>query len=161
MESKIKMTNKKWYISGKKKCKCGKIICDEAKRCKSCHAKRLHKLHLFGQPPFGKKHWKWTNGRTLKTGYWLILSPNHPNKNARGYVFEHRLVMEKHLGRYLTKEEIVHHINGIRTDNRLENLLLVTQKNHPIDYFKWKIVLQKRIRYLEKKISRLQKRRNK
>ena len=53
-----------------------------------------------------------------------IYSPTHPNKTKDGYVCEHRLVMEKHMGRILTKKEVVHHINGDITDNRIENLML-------------------------------------
>ncbi len=57
-------------------------------------------------------------------GYVMILCPEHPNSHFTGLILEHRLVMEKKLGRYLTKEEVVHHINGIKTDNRTENLML-------------------------------------
>lgn len=153
MENKMK----KYYITGKNKCHCGKIICDKAKLCRICHAKKQHKDNKFGKTPSGKKHWKWNDGRTLKNGYWLILSPNHPYKNARDYVYEHRLVMEKKLGRYLKSSEIVHHINGIRTDNRIKNLFLTSTTEHPIDRFKWKLILQKRILELEKEINKIQK----
>ena len=57
-------------------------------------------------------------------GYVLVLCPDHPHKKHRNYVYEHRLVMEKHLGRFLQTDEVVHHINGNKQDNRIENLQL-------------------------------------
>jgi hypothetical protein len=66
-----------------------------------------------------------SGGRILdKTGYVLVRHPDHPQANNAGYVREHRYVMEQHLGRYLDSQEVVHHRNGDKQDNRLENLEL-------------------------------------
>ena len=71
----------------------------------------------------GKNNPNWKGGRKQRSdGYWLILKPEHPNANNQGYVREHRLVAEEIIGRYLIKEERVHHINLNKTDNRQENL---------------------------------------
>ena len=73
-----------------------------------------------------EKNPNWKNGiiRRKDNQCILILTPNHPFANHQGYVYEHRLVMEKKLGRYLRPEEVVHHINEIKNDNRPENLYL-------------------------------------
>lgn len=63
-------------------------------------------------------------------GYIKVYVPNHPYATKDGYVMEHILVMEKHIGRYITRDEVVHHKNKIRDDNRLENLELMTFKEH-------------------------------
>ncbi len=80
----------------------------------------------------GAENHNWTGGLIKdKSGYMMRYAPDHPNKNGLGYVREHRLVMEKHLGRYLTKQEVIHHKNDIKDDNRLENLeILIDQSNH-------------------------------
>lgn len=73
----------------------------------------------------GENQWQWNNGKVIHTkGYILLLKKEHPFSNKAGYIFEHRLIMEKHIGRYLNPEEIVHHKNNNPIDNRIENLYL-------------------------------------
>lgn len=71
----------------------------------------------------GRAHPSWRGGRNVdKEGYILIHNPDHPRAFGRGYVFEHRLVMEQRMGRYLRPEEVVHHIDGNHQNNNPENL---------------------------------------
>lgn len=72
-----------------------------------------------------------TNGRnpqstsnTNRDGYTIVKVPGHPESKATGWALEHRVVMSDHLGRPLLDHESVHHLNGVRSDNRLENLEL-------------------------------------
>ncbi len=76
-------------------------------------------------------HPRWHGGYTIDDhGYAQIKRRDHPNANKAGYVREHVLVMSEHLGRPLGPKETVHHRNGIRHDNRLENLELWASR-HP------------------------------
>lgn len=59
-----------------------------------------------------------------KYGYVLLYGTGHPNESSNGVVAEHRMVMSNHLGRPLLSTENVHHINGVRDDNRIDNLEL-------------------------------------
>lgn len=91
------------------------------------------KLSDIGKKRTGEKAGNWKGGRRLNNGYVIIYSPDHPYINCNHiYVYEHRLVMEKHLGRYLTRKERIHHINRIRTDNRLKNLILFASASEHI-----------------------------
>lgn len=72
----------------------------------------------------GNKHWNWKGGvHKDKDGYILIYTPN-------GRMREHRYKMEKKLKRKLLKNEYVHHINGIKTDNRIKNLTIMLDSDH-------------------------------
>ena len=88
--------------------------------------------HLLGKNACHWKGGRWKNNR----GYILIYCPEHPFAILGGYIFEHRLVMEKFLGRYLKPKERVHHINRIKTDNRLKNLkLFPNDSKHKKDHY--------------------------
>lgn len=79
----------------------------------------------------------WKGGRysTARDKYVYVYAPDHPHavkatNGVGGYVLEHRLVMEKIIGRYLHPDEDVNHRNGIKDDNRPENLRLVSHFAH-------------------------------
>lgn len=71
----------------------------------------------------------------------MVRTPDHPFATGKKYVFEHRLVMEQVLGRYLRPDERIHHVNGVKNDNRPENLeLWVTKQPYgqrPEDLVAW------------------------
>ena len=78
----------------------------------------------------GPNHHNWKGGRILdEKGYMNIRMTEHPNAQ-NGYVLEHRLIMEKKIGRILESHEIIHHKNGRRDDNRIENLVLLDKASH-------------------------------
>lgn len=86
----------------------------------------------------GEKNSYWRGGRRIsKEGYVEIYMPDYPKAKPNGYVREHTLVAERMLGRPLvffgmrdSRTEVVHHINGIKTDNRPENLLVLCVNEH-------------------------------
>lgn len=107
---KSQVENKKYIVCGKK-----------------CLAIRLKGVNLSGFFKKGNKKEKCINykiGKQMANGYVMVLLPEHPSATQKGYVYEHRVVMEKAIGRYLDNKEVVHHINEVKTDNRIENLML-------------------------------------
>lgn len=82
----------------------------------------------------GENHPQWKGRPPEAGGYILIWNPGHPCADTNGYIREHRLVMTEHLGRSLKPEEIVHHKNAIRDDNRIENLELFGSNGEHITF---------------------------
>jgi len=134
-------------------CDCKKEIgYYKSKRCRACYLKlpripwnkgmpRKELLKHFKSGKFpseGKqipkiqkdKHYNWKGGKTqMGNGYVYVLTPEHPKtkvskKNKRGYIAEHILVIEKKIDRYLQGDECIHHIDGNRSNNNIDNLIL-------------------------------------
>ena len=106
-------------------------------RCQSCCGKEVSAKWLPHGRGENSPHWK--GGKTLHHQGYVICwisedSPYYPMATHRrwggGTIFEHRLVIAQSLKRCLERQEHVHHINGIKSDNRLENLELISQSNH-------------------------------
>lgn len=87
----------------------------------------------------GKNHWNWKNGIRYSLGYVYILIPTHPFATKKGYVYEHRIVVEKAIGKYLDPKNEVHHL-GERNDNRSKMLMAFTNKSAHQRFEKNKLV---------------------
>ena len=75
-------------------------------------------------------HYNWKGGKAKKAnGYMEVYAPHIEGTHGKRQ-YEHRTVMEAHIGRKLVYEEVVHHINHDKTDNRIENLVLMSRKEH-------------------------------
>ena len=99
-------------------CPCGAVKQARSATCSACRSVS------------GASNGRWQGGRTRhKAGYVMTWAPGHPRASKGNYVFEHILVMEQLLGRHLLllPEESIHHLNGVRDDNRPENLELWTR----------------------------------
>ncbi len=129
-------------------------------RCHPCYT-RINSPKRKGRPTglVGELSKTWKGGRIIDPDGYIkvLLRPDDfffPLANSAGYAYEHRLVMAKHLNRCLLSWEVVHHRNGIKDDNRLENLQLLPNKIIHIPSTR----LQARMKALEDKVANLESR---
>ena len=103
-------------------------IAAELNLSRSCIGRWCKRLGIAANrtgPKGGSRHPEWKGGRNIdKDGYVLIHRPEHPDARKNGYVLEHRLNMESHLGRRLHSDEVVHHIDRNKQNNHISNLVL-------------------------------------
>jgi hypothetical protein len=128
----------------------------DTKLCMRCAAVRRNLV--------GEKNPRWRGGvRQDKDGYrYISVDENHPfivmsgrvfvHGRNRYYIAEHRLVMAQHLRRPLSDNELVHHLNGIKSDNRIDNLMLLECKQDHLPSMN----VQRRISDLEKRVALLE-----
>jgi len=92
-------------------------------------------INCIGVLTRGEKNGNWKGGTQVSDRNYRLIkiysdNPYYSMANPKGYIKEHRLVMAQYLGRCLTDNEVVHHKNGVKSDNRFENLRLDTRSQH-------------------------------
>lgn len=99
------------------------IVSGKGKFCSRVCSARWHST--------GDRNVFWNGGKRMTSqGYIHIWNPGHHRSMKNGYVPEHVLIAESKIGRRLFDNEVVHHINGIKDDNRAENLEVMTEQEH-------------------------------
>ena len=151
---KSKRKDSLWYTM---KClNCGKSF-DITGRCYN-RGRGIYCSHICNnQRNSGIYNGRWKNGIKYSNGYKLIHkslvnSKYHYLICQHVYIPEHRLVTAKKYKKKLTKQDLVHHLNGIKSDNSSKNLVIVNSHTHERHTFEKQ--LQKRIKVLEKKLER-------
>lgn len=121
------------------------------KKLSSEHRKKVIKTLSSVSGQTKDKNPQWKGGRIKVTqGYIWIRMPKHPNAYKNGYVPEHRLIASQKIGRPLTRYEHVHHLNGIKDDNRPDNLEVLNGQTHNLI-----TRLEQRIQELERENEQL------
>lgn len=120
------------------------------------HGKQKYELCVKCAHPRGNKNPKWKGGRLKQqSGYIIVHTPGHPRATKHGYVREHVLIWEQAHNKTLPQGWVIHHLNGIKDDNRPRNLIALPKGEH---HFAMHMeALKQRIRELEAENKLLEK----
>lgn len=103
----------------------------------------------------GEQAANWKGGRRETGKYIIVYAPEHPRARA-GAMFEHVLVAEQKIGRFIRPGEVVHHVNEDTHDNRPENLEVLTRSEHVKTHYGNGTTLRKQVQALEERVARLE-----
>lgn len=125
-------------------------VCGRITKCRRIRQGHCWPCYQASDPRLGEKHPGWKGGRISSNGYILVHAPRHP-RAEKSYVREHIIVWEQNHGELLPDGWVVHHLNGVKDDNRPENLVGLSTMEH-VNVLAAKAA---RIRELEAEITRL------
>jgi len=91
-------------------------------------------LKCLGEHQKGENNPAYNGGKYKCCGYYVLFMPDHPKRSSKNMVYEHRFVMECKLGRYLTDEEVVHHIDEDKLNNDPSNLMLFKNQSEHMQH---------------------------
>jgi len=119
-------TQKEYHMKRKISCpNCGNPMNPHSHICQKCYYAHLKQLRATQNP-----HWK-GGAYTRPDGYVAVIAPNHPRASANnGYVLEHIIIWEIAHNKPLPKGWVIHHLNGIKNDNRIANLVALSNRKH-------------------------------
>ena len=149
-KAKSSATKKKLVANGWKPWHAGKHLSDEDKQNRS---RSMRAKYASGWRPIRHKPRKYDVGDAAvfkSHGYRMLYLPDHPCAHSNGFIAEHRVIAERALGRLLKRDETVHHINGVKDDNRNSNLLICSVKYHAELHERMSAMYQKMIFCKEK-----------
>lgn len=106
----------------------------ETYRSHSSQPPRFCSIQCIGYAQQRENNPAYNGGRYKCNGYYVVFSPDHPFASKKNLVLEHRLIMEKKIGRYLTEQEVVHHIDRDKTNNDPDNLMLFKNNSEHIKF---------------------------
>jgi len=115
---------------------CGKNVATyRSPSARKSYIPKFCSLKCVGLFQKGSNNPAWKGGKYKDSnGYINIFMPDHPYTNVKGYIYEHRFIVEQTIGRYLLPKEVVHHIDGDKKNNNPENLKLFNSSSEHLKY---------------------------